>query len=266
MGSAFVDQQDACSAGARTTRAYVDLLRAARTPDAQAIGEWSVGDTATHTAQVFEMYAEASTGDGTFPVRSDLSLNAYWAGRLRDDPARDPAAAADRIEKAAATIWPAYGAKRSDDIVEWYGGVKVPVYTPPSIMITEALVHGFDIARAEGLPWSIDTDDARVSVRGLFPLLPQYVNEEAARGIRITYELSLRGGPPAYLTFANGKLSVDQAPPGRVDCKLSVDPATYLLVGYGRIGQWGPALRGKVVAYGRKPWLGLKLGKLIANP
>jgi hypothetical protein len=154
----------------------------------------------------------------------------------------------------------------TDDIVEWYGGIKVPAYTPPSIIITEALVHGFDIAQAEGKPWPIDSEVARLSVRGLFPLLPEYVNREAARDVRICYELSLRGGPPAYLTFESGVLSVDQSPPRPVDCRLSVDPATYLLVGYGRIGQWGPTFRGKVVAWGRKPWLGLKLGKLIASP
>jgi uncharacterized protein (TIGR03083 family) len=266
VGTGFVDQQEACSAGERTTRAYVDLLRQARNPQKNAIGEWTVGDTATHTAQVFEMYAQASTGDGTFPVPTTTSLNDHWARRLGEEEGRDPAAAADRIEKAAQTIWPAYGAMTSDRIVEWYGGVKVPAFTPPSIMITEALVHGYDIAQAEGRPWTIDAEVARISVRGLFPLLPEYVNKEAAADVHICYELSLRGGPPAYLTFENGALSVDQSPPRPVDCKLSVDPATYLLVGYGRIGQWGPTLRGKVVAYGRKPWLGLKLGKLIASP
>jgi hypothetical protein len=186
--------------------------------------------------------------------------------RWEEEPDRDPAAAAERIETAAATIWPGYRALGSDDVVEWFGGIKMPAYTPPSIMVTEALVHGYDIAQAEELSWPIESDVARVSVRGLFPLLPQYVNRDAARDLRICYELSLRGGPPAYFTFENGALSVDQVPPRPVDCKLSVDPAAYLLVGYGRIGQWGPTLRGKIVAYGRKPWLGLKLGKLIASP
>ncbi|HEY7873972.1 MAG TPA: maleylpyruvate isomerase N-terminal domain-containing protein [Actinomycetota bacterium] len=266
MSSGFVDQKEACAAGERVTTSYVGLLRAARNPGKTAIGEWSVGDAATHTAQVFEMYAQAATGDASFPVTSSGTLNEYWAGRLRDEPERDPAGAADRIEAAATTIWPAYGAMSGDEIVEWYGGVKVPAYTPPSIIVTEALVHGYDIAHAEDLPWTLDSDIARISVRGLFPLLPQYVNEAAARDVSITYELSLRGGPLAYFTFADGALSVGHAAPGPVDCKLSVDPATYLLVGYGRIGQWGPTLTGKVVAYGRKPWLGLKLGKLIATP
>jgi hypothetical protein len=39
-----------------------------------------------------------------------------------------------------------------------------------------------------------------------------------------------------------------------------------MLVGYGRISQWGPMGRGKLLAYGRKPWLALKLSKLLRNP
>ena len=266
MAGVMVDQQEACAAGEKVTRAYVELLREARYPGKPAVGEWTIGDTAMHTAQVFEKYAEAAEGDGSFPVPQSSSLNDYWAKRLREEPERDPAAAAGRIEAAATTIWPAYAAMGSDDVVKWYGGVEVPAFTPPSIMITEALVHGFDIARAADKPWPIDRDIARLSVRGLFPLLPVYLDKDAARDVRICFELSLRGGPPAYLTIENGALSVDQTPPRPVDCKLSVDPAAYLLVGYGRVGQWGPILRGKVLAYGRKPWLGLKLGKLIANP
>jgi hypothetical protein len=39
----------------------------------------------------------------------------------------------------------------------------------------------------------------------------------------------------------------------------------YLLVGYGRCGQWSSILRGKIVAGGRKPWLGLKFGRLLTS-
>jgi uncharacterized protein (TIGR03083 family) len=266
MPTAFVSQDDACSAGERTTEAYVRLLRWASNPGKSAIGDWSVGDTATHTAHVFEMYAQAATGDGSFPVTSTSGMNDHWARRLSEDSDRDPASAADRVEAAAATIWPAYRAKSEDEIVEWYGGVEVPASTPPCIIVTEALVHGFDIARAEGHPWEMDAGVAGTSVRGVFPLLPEYVDRETAGGVSACFELRLRGGPPAYLVFDDGALTVTPSAPRAVDCRLSVDPAAYLLVGYGRIGQWGEVAKGKVLVWGRKPWLGLKLGKLIASP
>ena len=189
-----------------------------------------------------------------------------WAERLRVDPERDPAAAADRIEEFAGAIWPAFRAMSSDETFEWFGELKIPAYTAPAIIATEALVHGFDVARAEEQPWPIDSESARLAVRGLFPLLPEYVNRAAAYDVRVCYELRLRGGPPVYLTIEDGVLSVDETPPRPVDCRLSVDPTAYLLVGYGRTSQWGAALKGQIVAWGRKPWLGLKLGKMIASP
>lgn len=266
MGAVSVDQQKACSAGVQATAAYVGLLRSARSQDKVAVGEWTVGDTATHTAHVFETYAQVVKGLGGFPDATTTTMNDHWARRLGEDSARAPADAADRIEAAAADVWAGYAAMPAGETVEWYGGLEVPAFTPPCIIITEALVHGFDIARAEGLPWDIDTGVARLSIRGLFPLLPRYVDAEAARDVRACYELRLRGDPPVFLTFENGALSIDDAPARPVDCKLSVDPTAYLLVGYGRIGQWGPVAKGKVLTWGRKPWLGLKLGKMIASP
>ena len=51
-----------------------------------------------------------------------------------------------------------------------------------------------------------------------------------------------------------------------VDCWISADPTAFLLVGYGRIGLWGPIARGRLVAGGRKPWLALRYKRLLRNP
>lgn len=42
--------------------------------------------------------------------------------------------------------------------------------------------------------------------------------------------------------------------------------AAHLLAAYGRVGQVRPAVTGKVVVYGRKPWLGFKFSKLVVAP
>ena len=70
------------------------------------------------------------------------------------------------------------------------------------------------------------------------------------------------------LTFTDGVMSVGR---GRregdaADCTISADPEAFLLVGYGRSSQWGPILRGKIFASGRKPWLGLKFNSLLVKP
>ena len=80
--------------------------------------------------------------------------------------------------------------------------------------------------------------------------------------------MRLRGDPPAgaVLVFTNGRLTV-QAPAGQhADCRISADPATYLLITYGRSGPLIPTLTGKITASGRKPWLGLKLPQMFRKP
>jgi hypothetical protein len=71
---------------------------------------------------------------------------------------------------------------------------------------------------------------------------------------------------PVVLRFDDGKLTVEAANGARSDCTINADPAAFLLVGYGRQSQWAPIVRGKLLASGRKPWLGLKFAKLLVNP
>jgi hypothetical protein len=76
----------------------------------------------------------------------------------------------------------------------------------------------------------------------------------------------LRGGGRAVLRFDDGDLTVEPEPAGPVDCHLSVDPEAFMLVGWGRITQGPAILKGQLFAWGRKPWLGLKLRSLLRNP
>jgi hypothetical protein len=60
--------------------------------------------------------------------------------------------------------------------------------------------------------------------------------------------------------------AVELASGQAIDCHLWADPVALMLVVYGRIGQWGPIARGRLLAWGRKPWLGLKFKNLFFNP
>jgi hypothetical protein len=45
-----------------------------------------------------------------------------------------------------------------------------------------------------------------------------------------------------------------------IDCHISAEPVTFLLMSYNRIGSTLPALSGKVGVWGRRPWLATRLG------
>ena len=138
----------------------------------------------------------------------------------------------------------------------------VPVMT--SAMLGELLLHGWDIARATGARPTIARREALLVIDGIVALIPNYVDPEKTRGLHVTYELRLRGGRRYIVDIENGTAQIDP-PNAQVDCWISADPAAFLLVGYGRVSQWGQALRGRMLSGGRKPWLGLKFGQLVGK-
>jgi hypothetical protein len=71
---------------------------------------------------------------------------------------------------------------------------------------------------------------------------------------------------PRYRVEINDGAAALTDPGPRADCWISAGPVAFLLVGYGRSGQWGPILRGQLLAGGREPWLGLAFGQLITGP
>jgi SCP-2 sterol transfer family len=89
----------------------------------------------------------------------------------------------------------------------------------------------------------------------------------------VTYEIRLRGNGPRYvIRVADGTVEV-RATSGKVgpaggpvDCVLSADPVTLLLVVYGRMPLSGALLRGGILAWGRRPWLGLRFKNMFFNP
>ncbi len=135
------------------------------------------------------------------------------------------------------------------------------VPTIAAALLGEQVIHGLDIARAVGAPWPISQDDALLVLAGATAVAPSYVDRHRAAGLHIAYELRFRGGPRYRLTIDDGTAAVGP-PGGKVDFWISADPVAFLLVTYGRTGQWGPTIRGRIITGGRKPWLSLKVRQL----
>jgi uncharacterized protein (TIGR03083 family) len=250
----------------------VALLGTVDDPAAPAIGSWSIADTAAHLAFVMEHLPEYLLGTEVIPGRAaefERLADAHTAVNdvaLTSERERELPALATRMRTGVDRLIEAAGRLDGEQRCQWFGGVDVSADFYLAVAINELLVHGRDMARAARQPWRVDRSTAALIVEAFLEVSPHYVDHAAAKGFHASCELRIRGGPTVYLTFDNGALAVSNERRGPVDCHISADPWAFMLVTYGRVGQWNAALRGKVVTWGRRPWLGLKLGRLSATP
>lgn len=246
-------------------RQFCSVLRAVKDPAAPAIGTWTVRDVAAHMTGAFDLYPGMLRGERS-PVASVDGITAFNQQVVAAET-RTCRELADAIE-ARVPDFVAAATNAGPEPPAWHGGIALPVQTFCAVLIGEALVHGYDVAQAERTAWDLDPAAVRTSFIGLLPVIPYYVDERAATGVNARFELKLRGedGARAVLFFDDGALTIEDAPTGPVDCHVSADPVAFMLVSYGRSGPVIPALTAKMVAWGRKPWLGFKIPSLLKSP
>jgi hypothetical protein len=134
-------------------------------------------------------------------------------------------------------------------------------------MVGEAMIHGYDIARALGRRWHIPSAWAETTLRGVVEAAPLYFLPERSAGLHARFEMRLRGiETRALFTITDDELQISQPGGGRADCYISGEPTALLLLLYGRTGPLRPALTGHVVAWGRRPWLALRFPGVFRNP
>lgn len=255
------DQTTALAQLADATSRFASVVRTAG-PTPNAIGVWSSLDVATHLSQTYVMYVDL-VGGGTSPVTDHLNVSSVWERNVAEDPERDANALAERLEKAHASFVQGLEETGWTTEVNWHGGLRVPAWALVGILVLEAEVHGRDIALAEGSDWTIDRANAGLAMEALYPVLPAYLDKATASRLDATWELRLKGRDAVYVILKNGEIEITTEAPPTIDCRLSADPIEYLLVGFNRKSQWGPILTGKIVSWGRKPWLGLSFAKLF---
>jgi uncharacterized damage-inducible protein DinB len=236
------------------------LLRAATKPHKNALGVWSVAETANHLSHCYPAFADVFRG--TFSADID-DIDERNIEVVAQDPERDLDALAHRIEAGAGEYTEVAASFDEHELLAFFTGMKVPAAAVTAILLGEALVHGYDIARAESLPWAIEPAHALLTMQGLIPVMGHFVDAEAAAGLNAAFEIRLRGGPRTYWYFDDGRLTVEESQVRPVDCRLSAEPVTFMLMSYNRIGPTVPVLSGKVAVWGRRPWLATRLGGLF---
>jgi putative sterol carrier protein len=251
-----------------------DLWRRIDKPDALAPGLiWTAAETAAHVVGDLRDYTQALTrhANGYMthanrPTESPSRLSAKVNARhLEEVPERDLLRLADMLE----TSTDAYlnVAAAADPIVEIAtpNGLVIGPATMAALLLGEQLIHGLDISRTANIPWTISAVDALLVIPGVLSVAPEYLRPRRAAGMHTSFELRMRGGASYRMAVDDGTAVVSAAGE-KADCVITADPVAFLLLGYGRISQLSPVLRGQLRPGGRKPWLAMKFGKLLASP
>ena len=270
-----------------------ELLRRSD-PDAPVAGsDWRVADVATHLGFVLQGFTEAATGSSArfaryVPDEPDFHhrLATVNAALIREftetatdlDQTEPPSGIEhrieQRIEQGIAGFLEATEALAPDVQLEtpWYGpGVTRTPDTLTALALGELLVHGLDIARTSRAPWPIERADAAVVAREVFARMLPLMLSDTGRAATVSYRISFRGTPRGtpdlVVRLDAGTVTTGPAAPGeRVDCRIWADPVAFLLVGYGRTPTWRQALAGRIVAFGRRPWIAARLPQLFCRP
>ncbi|WP_314613514.1 maleylpyruvate isomerase N-terminal domain-containing protein [Streptomyces stackebrandtii] len=259
----------------------VGLLRAVPDLDAPSgVPLWTVGDVGAHLTSVYLAYGSVVSADGAVDwadllpsgdlpfVERITAMNATSVGLLGGP---DRARLGDLLAERGETFLRVTEGLAPDTPVTapWYGPeptLTVAVVT--GLMLSETLVHGLDIARGARLPWPIGPDEASLVIGQSMPaMMSLALNEAKAQGVRIAFDLVVKGGPRLAIVVDDGTMTVTRdAPPRMYDCRITVAPTAFLLVSFRRTPIWKAIAQGRMRAGGRRPWLATRLGELVATP
>jgi uncharacterized protein (TIGR03083 family) len=247
--------------------ALVELLRLGRTnPDQPVVGlTWTVSQLGAHLVEDVEIIIDVLRGKGSPFKRWDSAYVAKMNQSYIDAILKRGIDLADQLESALDEWRPLITSDDLPPTVPYHADQPLPPLRAAACVFTDCLVHGYELARALGQPWPIDPEHVDLGMRGITAIVDHMVTERA-RGFTATYQLRLRGQGTYTFRFEDGRLTVGGNYDGPVDCRISADPGTYLLVAAGRLGPIRPALTGRMVVYGRRPWLGARFSQLLAAP
>ncbi len=229
--------------------------------------DWTVGEAGAHLAITQGLFREIAEGTAISP---------YEDGRLEvfaEVNARSLAGYAERhgptlanliVERTHSAL---EAAARYPDTyrIETHFG-PMDVLTGSSYMLAHLLMHGCPIADALGHPHPIKPAHVELALPFFKMAIVQFFDRKAAAALKATFAIHLRGGARFAVICNRGDVRVEDDLPKRVDVHISANPVTFFYVGTGLVSQWGPIAKGKMIAWGRKPWLAFRFKSLIPTP
>ena len=228
---------------------------------------WTVRDAAVHLAGSSRRYAALVRGEldvSGLPFEKAF-LDARASSLIADNPETDPKQLASQIREGLEDLLDAAATTAADQTIAWYAGLRPHAAASVAIYLGEPLLHGYDIANAVDVPWPIDPGHAALAVGGYRLAYPALFQPSAAAGLEATYRIDIAGTEPFSVRIAGG--TYQEVPGGPdVDCVISVDPVTALLVISRRISRWPAVALGGLRFTGDRPDLGPRFFDLLVFP
>lgn len=214
--------------------------------------DWTVREVAAHLVLIAEAFCRYVSGDTT-PVIDLANLATTNPLAIAAVEERDVSVLGTRLESAMARFVGLTESRDPGELMTWHG-VDAPIEATSGIYLGELLMHGDDVARTLDRPWPIAPAEAIAVLEGTHAVSRLFLSPSGPKSTA-TFEVRLRDGPSLVFRFADGTLENEFGPAPEADCRVNADPVALLYVLYGRRSQWGAIVRGKMMAYGRRPWL-----------
>jgi uncharacterized protein (TIGR03083 family) len=231
--------------------------------------EWTVRDAAVHLAGSNHRQVALLQGDSSTVETLDKDYLAARGRRLiAENPETDPKKLAEQIRNGFAELMAVTATVPADQLISYHAGLRPTVAQLACIHLGEYLLHGYDIATASGVPWPIDPDHAALAVSGYRMANAFFFRPQAAPGLLATYHIAIPGTDPFDVCIAGGAYEepAEPLPLDCVDCVISVDPTTALLVQSGRLSQWPAIALGRLTFAGNRPEVGPRFAELFGFP
>lgn len=227
---------------------------------------WNVGEAAAHLGQANELMADIAAGrerpygDGTPGSLASANARALAAfGERRAEPL------AELIAHQAEVFLDAAAPRSPDETVNTPMG-PMALAVLGSYLLTHMLGHGYDLARALGRPHMLDRARVELTLPFLLVAMPRVADVDAVAGLDARYTVRLWGGAEFGVAFADGAVLTSPVPHGGAQCTILIEPVSFLLLALGRGDRWATMGRGRVLAWGRKAWLGPRFPTLFTAP
>ena len=241
---------------------------------------WNVADVAVHLGMACTAYAAVAAGEfdvehwDTFvPEHPDLRqrvavLNATTLAQAEPDAYL---AVPGQIRSGAVALAAALKDRDPADPcpIPWFGIDKpLPLAAVAGLFLSETVLHALDVARATGQKWSVPPAIARLIISlAYLDTIPRTVDVARAAQLHAAVRIHVRGGVTIGIDIDGPEVRTQRDPgPGATDCHIWADPVAFVLMASGRSSLSRQIASGRMIAFGRKPWLGPVIGRLFDHP